>query len=272
MSASKFILGGIAIVLVIIFATVAVTTVDPGHVGVKVVWGKVQEQGLPAGGPYFYNPFSTRIVEMETRVLRMDATTAAYTKDVQTADVSYTVNYRLDPGAVPYVYANYGLDWSEKLVIPITTAMIKDSIGSMDAVDIIGNRAAIAKRIDGEIAQQLGERNIVLIPGGFQLANIDYTDAFEISVESKVVADQQALAARNHTKRVEEEAKQVVERARAEAESIRIRAAALAENAKLVEWEQVQVARAAVGEWDGKMPLMIMDGAIPFIQVQAPKK
>jgi regulator of protease activity HflC (stomatin/prohibitin superfamily) len=48
--------------------------------------------------------------------------------------------------------------------------------------------------------------------------------------------------------------------AKAEAESISIRARALEQNAKLVQWEAVQ-------KWNGTLPTYMLGNAVPFIQV-----
>lgn len=243
--------------LILTLAGCGFTTVDTGHRGVEVRFGKVVSESMPEGF-YTYNPFTSSIIEMDTRILKREGSTQAYTKDVQQANISFVLNYRLDPATAHIVYQTVGRDWAEKLVGQIVAEEIKREIGQHEAVEIIAKRAEAARHIEEAIKVKLWERHIIV--SGLQLTNIDYSDAFEHAVEAKVVAMQRAIEEANHTKQIAEQKAQAILRAEGEAESIRIRANALAQNQKLVEWEAVQ-------KWDGKLPQYQLGGATPFIQV-----
>jgi regulator of protease activity HflC (stomatin/prohibitin superfamily) len=232
--------------------------VDTGHRGVKTTFGKVQSESLPEG-LYFYNPLTSNIIELDTRVLRWDDQTQAYTKDVQQAEIKFAVNYRLHQDKAHLAFAEVGVDWSEKLMPQIVLGAIKNEMGQWNAVDIIANRAVVQNKITDTIAAALLTKNIDV--ERFEITNIDYDVAFEKAVEQKVIAQQEAIREQNRTKQIEEQAHQKVLQAEAEAKSIQIRAQALERNAKLVEWEAVQ-------KWDGKLPqYMLGSGAMPFIQL-----
>ncbi len=261
-------IGVVAVVSALIMASCSATKVDTGHVGLKVRFGKVVEGPLPAD-LYFVNPFTTNMVQMDTRTLKWDGSTQAYTRDVQQATVAFTLNYSLDPKQVSVVYQTVGTDWRQKLIGQVVYEEIKRELGQHEAVNLIAQRAAAARAIEQNIRETLATRNILTT--GFQLTNIDYSSEFEAAVEAKVVAQQTAIQEQNRTVQVQEKAKQQIEtakgnaestvlNAKAEAESIRIRANALEANAKLVEWEAVQ-------KWDGKLPVYSMGGAVPFINV-----
>lgn len=249
----NFLLIGIALTL----SACGFQTVDTGHRGVETRFGKVVSESLPEG-LYFYNPFTSDLVEMDTRILKWDSHTMAYTKDVQQATVNFTLNYRLDPTKAHIVYQSVGRDWAGKLVGQVIHEEIKREFGQHEAVDIIAQRDKAARSIEMGIISKLGERSVIVT--GFQLTNIDYTKEFEHAVEAKVVAQQKAIEEQNRTVQIKEQAAQKVLQAEAEAKSIQIRAQALEKNAKLVEWEAVQ-------KWDGRMPQYMMGGAVPFIQI-----
>ena len=80
----------IAIVVVSV-AGCGIKVVDTGHRGIKTTFGKVVSASLDEG-IYFYNPITSTIVEMDTRVQRQDGETDTYTRDVQQAAVKYTLN------------------------------------------------------------------------------------------------------------------------------------------------------------------------------------
>jgi regulator of protease activity HflC (stomatin/prohibitin superfamily) len=264
----KYIIGGAVLVFATVVTSCSATKVDTGHVGLKVRFGKVVEGPLPAN-LYFVNPFTTDMVQMDTRVQKWESKTQAYTKDVQQAGVDFVLNYSLDPRQVSVVYQTVGIQWGEKLVGQVVIEEIKREIGQHEAVNLVAQRAIAARTIEANVTKLLAAKNVVV--SGLQLTNIDYSDEFEHAVEAKVVAQQNAIQEQNRTVQVREKATQQIEtakgnaeatvlNAKAEAESIRIRANALEANAKLVEWEAVQ-------KWDGKLPVYSMGGAVPFINL-----
>jgi regulator of protease activity HflC (stomatin/prohibitin superfamily) len=243
-------------------------TVDTGHRGVETRFGKVMSESLPEG-LYWYNPFTSDVIQMDTRVQKWDGESTAYTRDVQQAKVLFTLTYRLDPTRAHMVFQTVGVEWAAKLVGQVLHESIKREFGQHEAVDIIAQRDKASRAIEAEVTSKLAARNVIVT--GFQLTNIDYTPEFEHAVEAKVIAQQKAIEEQNHTVQIREQANQKVEtasgnakatilNAKADAESIRIRANALEQNAKLIEWEAVQ-------RWDGKMPQYMMGGATPFIQI-----
>jgi regulator of protease activity HflC (stomatin/prohibitin superfamily) len=234
----------VALIMLLSLTGCGYTTVDTGYRGVETHFGKVVSESLPEG-LYWYNPFTSDVIQIDTRIQKWDGQTTAYTRDVQQATVLFTLNYRLDPTKAHIVYQSVGTDWAAKLVGQVVHESIKREFGQHEAVDMVSQRDKASRSIEAEVT-----------------ANIDYTNEFEHAVEAKVVAQQKAIEEANRTKQIEEQKTQAILRAEGEAESIRIRANALAQNAKLVEWEAVQ-------KWDGKMPQYMLGGAVPFIQMPA---
>ena len=272
-SIGRFILGGIVAVLAIIMVSCSMKTVDTGHRGVKVRFGQVIGEGL-SEGLYFINPLTTHIQEIDTRVLKWEGETQAYTRDVQQATLQFVLNYRLDPARAHTVFQQVGADWGTKLVPQVVLEEMKREVGQHEAVDLVSQRDAAARRIEANVSTLLAKRNVIVT--GFQLTNIDYTPEFEHAVEAKVIAQQKAIEEQNRTVQVREQAAQKVEtakgnaestilNAKAEAESIAIRARALEQNAKLVQWEAVQ-------KWNGVLPQYMLGNTVPFVNVPTTKE
>ncbi len=265
----KLISIGVAVFLALILTTCGAETVNTGHRGVKVRFGEVIGDPLPEG-LYFVNPFTTHISEMDTRVIKWTAETQAYTRDVQQAGLHFTLNFRLDPTKAAIVFRDVGVDWSEKLVGQVIHEEIKREVGQHEAVDIIAQRNEAARKIEANVKTMLQARNVIVT--SFQLTNIDFTHEFEQAVEAKVIAQQKAVEEKNRTVQISEQATQKIATARgdadatllkakAEAESIRIRAQALEQNPRLVEFE-------AVKQWNGVLPQYMLGGAaVPFINL-----
>lgn len=253
------------IVLVVLAAVFASSCgfeiVDTGYRGIEIRLGRVVSGPLPEG-LYFYNPFTSNIIEMDIREQKTEGKTEAYTKDVQQVVVHFAVNYRPDPNTVHDLYREVGVDWVNKLLGQVITGQLKNSIGQYDAVHLVANRplavAAALKAIqDAATARRINVTRL-------ELTDLTFTEQFEHATEAKVAAQQEAAKAENITKRIEQEAKQRVISAEAEARSMTIRAQALSQNKGLVEWEAVQ-------KWDGKLPQYMLGGSVPFIDM-TPKR
>lgn len=96
-----------------------------------------------------------------------------------------------------------------------------------------------------------------------QITNFKFSEAYARSIESKQIAEQEALTAKHKTAKVTEEAKQAIEKAKGEAEAIRIQSEAIKANGG-----QAYIDLQAVKAWDGKLPDTIMgNGSLPFVNV-----
>src|SRR5687768_8875395 len=251
------VIAGIA-VFVLSVAGCGIKVVDTGQRGIKTRFGEVVSESLPEG-LYFYNPVTSNIVEIDTRVQRTDGETDTYTRDVQQAAIKYTLNYRLQQNAAHLMYRDIGRDWEQKLIPQVVLGTLKEVVGKWDAVDLISNRDKAANTAFDQIRDNLAKYNVEV--SRFEITDIAYTKEFENSVEQKVIAQQKAIEEQNRTKQIEEQARQKVLSAEAEAKSMQIRAEALEQNAKLVEWEAVQ-------KWNGVLPqYMLGSGTTPFINL-----
>ena len=256
-----WLLVAIIALVVVSVAGCGIKVVNTGHRGIETNFGRVVSESLPEG-IYFFNPITTKMVEMDTRVQRKDGETDTYTRDVQQSVIKYTLNYSLQQDAAHIMYRDVGQDWDDKLVPQVVLGTLKEVVGKWDAVDLIANRDKAGVAAFEAIRKNLGERNVTV--SRFEITDIAYTHEFEQSVEQKVIAQQKAIEEQNRTAQIEQQAKQKVISAEAEAESMRIRAKALEQNARLVEWEAVQ-------KWDGHLPQYQLGGAMPFINLTPPK-
>ncbi len=255
---------GSIIILAIILIIVAISfsgvkVIDTGYRGIKTRFGEVIGSPLPEG-IYFYNPITTDIQEIDTKVQRYTLKMSAYTKDVQQADLTITINSSLNDNNVHLLYQEIGLGYRDKVIFPQILRAAKDTIGKWEADVLVSNREKAADEILASLKEAL-EPNHILVQSVI-IEDINYSSQFERAIEEKQIATQDAIKAKNRTKQVEEEANQKILSAKAEAESMRIRSQALSQNQNLVAYEAVQ-------KWDGKLPVNIYGNApIPFLNIQ----
>ena len=243
------------IVFIAFFNPLAIVGV--GERGVKVTLGKVSPTSYTEG-VHFVTPFISHIKNMNVKTQKNYVETSVYTKDIQQAQITYVLNYNLQPENAHKMYREVGMNYSDTVLTPVVEGTIKDVIGKWNAQDLVANREKATKEILEKLQDHLTPKYINVTD--FQMTAITYSGVFEKAIESKVTAEQEALRAKNKTVQIQEEAKQKLISAEAEAKSMSIRANALTKNKALVEYEAVQ-------KWDGKLPEYMMGNSISFINI-----
>jgi len=252
--------------IVLLFALTILLTgcgfevVDTGNRGIYVNLGKVDGDPVPEG-LYWYNPFTTHIVEYSVKQETWKDKSSIFTRDTQRVDVEFAVTYSADPKYVGELYKTFGNESSleSKVIKPVVTASIKDAIGQVIADELVGKREQVTKSSLREVQDNLKERHVIV--SDLQFTNLDFDDAYEKAVEQKVVAIQEAQKAKNVSVQIEEQARQTVMTAKADAEAMRIKTQALQQSKALVELE-------AVKKWNGVLPEFILGGgSVPFIDI-----
>ncbi|MBP5614195.1 MAG: prohibitin family protein [Bacteroidales bacterium] len=244
------------IVVIAVFSTFY--TIKSTERGVLSTFGKISPSVID-DGLHVKIPFIQTIKKVNIQQKKFDGEENSYTRDVQTSEVRYTINYDLVRENVNNLIKNVVDDYHNRIVVPFIRSAMKEAFGNYAATEIVENRDAVRREIEGKLRQTLDSNYFLNIQ--FQLVDIDFDDDFENSIKEKQVAEQQALKAKNVTIQIEEQAKQTKIRAEADAEAIRIKAKALESNPKLVEYEAVQ-------KWDGKMPQYMMGNSLPLINLK----
>lgn len=255
----------LAIVLIIVMgvAGCSLTTVDAGQIGVRTQFGKVTENSVEPG-LHFVNPIGGAIIRYDVREQKADMKCPTYTKDMQQADIQIVATYALNKGDVGVVHQTYGTAYADKVVLPKIVSAVKDVIGNIEAAALVNAREKAAKSILDTATAQIVEAKVPVTITSLVIANIDYSDAFEKSIEEKVIAQQNAIREQNKTKQIEEESRQAVIRAEAQAKAkvaiaeadakaVEIQGKALKENKDVVLLE-------AIKKWDGKTPETLFMG------------
>lgn len=233
-------------------------TISSTERGILSTFGEIKTEAI-GSGLHFKIPYIQRIDRVSIQTYKIEEKTGAYTKDIQSADIQYVLNFDIIPENVPTLYTEVGPSFQEKIILPIIYGVVKDVIGTFNASEIVENRDNVRTQVEIRLNEQLSNKYFRNI--SFQIVNIDYDDAFEQAIVAKQVAEQEALKAKNNTIRIQEEANQKVIAAEAEAKAIKVRADALAKNPNLINYEMVQ-------KWDGKLPQYCLGDNIPLLNLQ----
>lgn len=261
---------GIIVVIVLVVLFNCFTVVNEGFIGVKYQFGKIVESDMSAG-LNFHIPFVEEIEQVDTREQIYSVQTDAYTSDTQTVDnLGLKLNYYYDGTKLPEIIRTIGISNVEtKLLVPNVAKISKDEIGKVKAEDLVQNRSDVQNAIYESLKTTLEPQGIIVT--AFAIENLAFEDAFEQSIQAKVIAAQDALKMQNKTAEKEEEARQQVIAAQAEADSQKIKADAEAYAIKAVQ-EQLEkspnyIEYLKVSNWNGVLPQAIGTEVNPFMSL-----
>lgn len=225
--------------------------INSDEAGFKTSFGRIDTPVLEPG-LYGVNPFGGKLWKYSLRDIRTDVRMAAYTKDMQSADFQISVIHAIDRMRLTDLHVKYGERYAAVILEPVVAAAVKDTIGQWEADKLVNGREEATKAIYQKVLSLA--KDAPLLVKGLVISNIDYSDAFEKAIEAKVVAQQEAIKARNRTVQVEEEARQKVITAEAEVRAMQIKGDALKANQGLVLLEAVQ-------KWNGTPPQTLCVGS-----------
>ncbi|MGB8192785.1 MAG: prohibitin family protein [Chitinophagaceae bacterium] len=206
--------------------TACVVQIEAGQVGVKKLFGQVQNEVL-ASGLHFVNP----LLDVD----QMDIKTQNYTMSgvhdegakqaddamrVLTADglevtIDLTVLYKVLPSDAPKIVRETGLDYTDKIVRPLTRTKIRDNAVYYDAVSLYSSkRDEFQQRIFKSIEQDFKHRGLILEQ--LLVRNITLPQSVKTTIEQKISAEQEA----QKMQFVLQKERQEAERKRVEAQGI----------------------------------------------------
>ena len=234
------------------------TIVQAGERGVLMNFGKVQDSILDEG-IHFTSPIGASIKTISIRVQKTDIESPAGTKDLQTINVSLSLNWHIDPEKANTVFQRVG-DLEQvvgQIIRPAITEVLKAATPKRTAEEILKQRSELKDEIDVKIKQRLLTYNIIV--DDISLTNVSFSPEFAKSIEAKQIAEQQAKAAEFVTLRAAKEAEAEVNRAKGQAEAQRLLRQTLTS-------ELLQ--KQAIEKWNGQFPtVMGGDGALPLINL-----
>lgn len=252
-----------AVVVLLIVLGQPWAIVPPGHRGVLVRLGAVQQTVLPEGF-HFRVPVLQRVVLMDVRVQKAETKAEAASKDLQTVASTVAVNYHVDPGAVAALYQGVGPEYKDRIIDPAVQEVVKAVTAQYTAEELISRRSEVSARMREMLTQRL--RPYHLAVDDFSVTNFSFSEEFNRAIEAKQTAEQLALKAQRDLERVKVEAQQRIEQARAEAEALRLQREAL--TPELLRLREIEAQMRAIEKWDGKLP-QYTGGPVPLIPLEA---
>lgn len=277
-----FVIVGVIAFALIVLLTESFVIVDSGRVGVVRTLGAVQPEALPEGF-HFKKPFLDKVEAVDVRLTRSESAASAASKDLQNVSTKVTVQYSLMGAVAPQTYQKIGTRdiVASTLVNPAIMESVKAVTAQYTAEQLVTKRAevklAIQDAINTFITATLKDKDAL---GALQIANVaitdfDFSPEFNRAIEEKVKAEQDALKAENDKIRIVTQAEaaaaqrnlaadalayEIETSSTARAEAIRREAAALKNNPELIQLRMAE-------KWDGVLPKVSGEGAIPILNL-----
>lgn len=227
----------IILVAIVCFALIPASfhTVEAGQIAVVKHLGEAKK--VRTSGTYFDFWVTEKYEFYDAKVQNMDIRTQAYSKDAQTMTIAMNVQYKIDESKVIDIANQYGtIDLLANRIESIATEKAKATLSSYSAMNIIETRSTISPLVEETIKKAVNEEYCVDIVA-VVLTNIDFSDAFEKTVEDKMIAEQEKLKAQY-------EKETAIVNAEKELEVAKLQAQAKLEKAKADAEAQIEVARA----------------------------
>lgn len=254
-------------------------TVDQGERGVHLRNGAVVGSSEPGLG--FKVPIIDKIKKVSIQNLTMQYNDVqAYSKDQQTAVIRVSVSFHVPASEVVALYSEYGSieGLTSRLVDRQVPTQVENVFGQYTAISAVQSRVLFVQDVTNAIRKAVVGPVVI---DGVQIENIDFSDAYEKSIELRMQAEVLVQTEKQNLEKEKVNAEIAVTQARGQADSslararadaeatrlkgeadgdaIRAKAQALAQNVNLIELTKAE-------RWNGTLPTtMIPNSTIPFM-------
>ncbi|MFO7697322.1 MAG: prohibitin family protein [Anaerolineae bacterium] len=177
------------VLLVVVFSSY--TIIDPGHRGVVIMLGRVERSVLNEGFHLILPPLVRQVIQVDVRTKKLEVITEAASSDLQAIQVDAVLNYHVDPQAVNNLFQEVGTDYENIIIGPALQEAIKAATARFKIDAILNQREALKKIIQDSLTTRLAVNNIIV--DQVSLANVEFSQEFNLAIERKQVAEQSAL-------------------------------------------------------------------------------
>lgn len=263
---------GIILIVLGVFSSMF-KQIDAGRVGVKSLYGSVQPDVLESG-LHLINPLlDVTDFDIQTQNYTMSAIHAegaqegddairVLSNDGLEVVIDLTVLYRITPNDAPKIFKQIGVNYTDKIVRPVTRTRIRDNAVYYDAVALYSTkRNEFQQRIFKSIEEDFKSRGLVLEQ--LLIRNINLPASVKTTIESKINAEQDA----QKMTFVLQKEKQEAERKRVEAQGIADyqRIISLGLTDKQLQYEQIKAQKEIATSPNTKIIFMNSKGNAPII-------
>jgi regulator of protease activity HflC (stomatin/prohibitin superfamily) len=252
----------VGVTLLFIVITRPWVQIGAGERGVVLNFGAVQPIVL-GEGLHFRMPIQQEIVKMDVKVQKASTDATASSSNLQEVSSTVAINYHIIPDKANVVYQTIGIEFKERIIDPAVQEVVKAVSARYSAEDLITKRSAVSDAMKSTLTERLLVHNIAV--DAFSIVGFSFSKIYMDAIESKQTAEQLAMKAQRDLERIKIEGEQTITSAKAEAEALRLQRANISTD--LLELRKIEANLKAIDKWNGILPQVTGNGAIPFIGV-----
>ena len=245
-------------------STSCIVQIGAGEIGVKKLFGNVRPDVLQSG-LHFINPlYDIEKMDVKTQNYTMsgvhdegtktgDDAIRVLTSDGLEVTIDLTVLYKVLPSEAPNIIKETGLDYTDKIVRPVTRTKIRDNAVYYEAVALYSTkRDEFQQRIFKSIDEDFKKRGLILEQ--LLVRNITLPQAVKTAIELKINAEQEA----QKMQFVLQKERQEADRKRIEAQGIADYQHIISESLtdKQLQYEQIKAMKDLAASANAKMIIM----------------
>jgi prohibitin 2 len=253
------IIGAILLFMVILKPWVQI---GAGERGVVLNFGAVRPTVL-GEGLHVRIPVQQEIIIMDVKVQKASTDATASSSNLQEVSSTVAINYHIIPDKANIVYQTIGIEFKERIIDPAVQEVVKAVSARYTAEDLITKRSSVSDAMKSTLTERLLIHNIAV--DAFSIVGFSFSKIFMEAIESKQTAEQLAMKAQRDLERIKIEAEQKITSAKAEAEALRLQRTNISPD--LIELRKIEANLKAIEKWNGILPQVTGNGAIPFIGV-----
>jgi regulator of protease activity HflC (stomatin/prohibitin superfamily) len=241
--------------------------------------------GIAQPGLGFKLPWLDSVVKMSLETYKLPfLKMSSYSRDQQEAKLDVSVILRTKADGVDDLYQQYGSlqGFVDRVVAPRVNQQTKIVFGRFNAETAIRERGRLNTEIEAAVVEHVGVgKDSPVVIESVQLENIDFSEAYEKSIEQRMLAEVEVQKLRQNAEREKVQAEIVVTQAKAKADAIRAEAQAQADAIKLrgnAEAQAIDARGKALASnpalvtlvqaerWNGVLPVtMVPGGGVPML-------
>lgn len=255
-------IGGLLVVVFFILS--CMTTVGAGEVGVKTLFGQVDNETLNSG-LHFVNPL-VNIHKMDIRTqeytmskdhnegkVKGDDAITSLTSDGLTLRLEITVWYKINEAEASNIYRTIGENYSEIIVRPAIRSVIRDMCVNYTAIDLYSNkRDKFMTDVKDKLTDLLNSKGLIL--DKILLRDVELPEKVRTAIDEKIASEQHA----QQMVYVLQKETQEAERKRIEAQGIRDFQRTVSEGItpSLIQWKWIEAMEKLSASGNSKVVFM----------------
>lgn len=189
--------------------------VKPGEKA--LVFNKVHglKEHTYSAGWHFMVPWLEHPIIYDVKTTPQKFKSQTGTKDLQLIDIDVTLLYRPDPDNLQTVYRHVGKNYAERVLPSVVNEVLKGVVAQYISTQLLTQREQVSYVVRKTLEERLKYFNILL--DEIAITHIDFSDEFMKAVESKQIAQQDAMKMKYVVEQAEQDKKSKIIQSQGEA-------------------------------------------------------